>query len=122
LYVVEIAFADRHFEVTSSTNPRHLQLRTSHELWHKENMVNLGVRHLLPRDWKYMAWVDGDVSFNNPNWALETIHALQHYKIVQPWSECVDLGPKGNVMRTHTSFCKLIASGIMPQAPADGGY
>lgn len=122
LYVVEIAFGDRHFEVTSSSNPAHLQLRTSHELWHKENMVNLGVRHLLPRDWKYLAWIDGDVSFHNPNWALETIHALQHYEVVQPWSECVDLGPKGNVMRTHTSFCNLIARGITPTAPADGDY
>lgn len=122
LYVVEIAFGDRHFEVTDKNNPAHLQLRTNYELWHKENMINLGVRHLLPRDWKYVAWIDGDVSFNNPNWALETIQQLQHVHVIQPWSECVDLGPKGNVMRTHTSFSNLISHGIIPHAPADGNY
>jgi hypothetical protein len=122
LYVVEIAFGDRCFEVTDVTNPNHLQLRTNQELWHKENMVNLGVQRLLPRNWKYLAWIDADITFNNDNWALETIHALQHYQVVQPWSECADLGPKGNIMRTHTSFSQLISQGIEPHAPSDGSY
>lgn len=115
LHVVELAFGDRHHEVTAKGESS-LQLRSSAELWHKENMINLGVQHLLPRDWKYMAWIDGDVFFANPNWAIETIHLLQHYPVVQPWSECLDLGPYGNVMQMHKSFCSLVQKGVRMQA------
>lgn len=112
LHVVETAFGDRKHEVTSAADPSHLQLRTSHELWHKENMINRAVAHLLPRDWKYLAWVDADVHFNSPTWALDTIHQLQHYAVVQPWSECIDLGPRGNVTQTQKSFASLVNQGI----------
>lgn len=112
LHVVETAFGDRHHEVTSAADPSHLQLRTSHELWHKENMINRAVTHLLPRDWKYLAWVDADVHFNNPHWALDTIHQLQHYAVAQPWSDAVDLGPSGQVTQTQKSFAALVNQGI----------
>ena len=112
LHVVETAFGDRHHEVTRADDPSHLQLRTSAELWHKENMINRAVTHLLPRDWKYLAWVDADVHFNNAHWALDTIHQLQHYAVVQPWSDCVDLGPKGSVTQTQKSFASLVNQGI----------
>lgn len=104
LHIVESAFGDRHHEVTSDLNREHLQVRTNSEIWLKENMINLGVRHLLPRDWRYMAWVDCDVFFDNPSWALETIHQLQHFPVVQPWQDCLDLGPAGNVYQHFRSF------------------
>ena len=107
LHVVEVAFGDRHHEISGVDSL--LQLRTTQDLWHKECALNLGVRHLLPKDWRYVAWIDGDVTFQNPNWALETIHALQHYKVVQPWSECADMGPYGNVMQPHRSFGSLVS-------------
>ena len=123
LHVVELAFGDRHHEVASGDGvDSELRLRSSHELWHKENMINLGVERLLPRDWKYMAWVDADVAFNNDNWALETIHQLQHYQVVQPWSECLDLGPYGNVMSTFASFCSLVQRGVRIQAYSGEPY
>lgn len=109
--LVESAFGDRHHEVTSPMNPNHLQVRTRSEIWTKENQINLGVRHKLPEDWKYLAWIDCDVFFDNPNWAIETIHQLQSYDVVQPWEDCVDLGPYGNILETHKSFCSLINKG-----------
>lgn len=122
LHVVEIAHGDRHHEVTSPGHPNHLQLRSSEELWQKEAMINLGVRHLLPHDWKYMAWIDADVWFSNPDWALETIHELQHYPVVQPWSECIDLGPHNNVLQVFASFTSIVAQGKTPQAKAEEPY
>lgn len=104
LYTVETAYGDRCFEVTDKNNPRHLQLRTNSEIWIKENMINLGVKHLIPRTAKYIAWVDADVTFRDPMWALKTIHELQHFQIVQPWSDCIDLGPDGNIMAHFKSF------------------
>lgn len=104
LYVVETAFGDRHFEITEKNNPQHLQLHTDSHIWTKENTINLGVRYLLPRDWRYMAWIDGDVFFDNPNWAMETMHQLQHFNVVQPWSQCLDLDFRGGIMQTFQSF------------------
>lgn len=106
-YTVELAYGDRAFEVTNESSPNHLQLRTGQELWHKENMINLGVKHLLPREWKYMAWIDADIEFENQHWAQETIQQLQHYPVVQPWSHCVDLGPFGEILQTFESFCSV---------------
>lgn len=104
LYMVESAFRDRQFEVTEAGNPRHLQRRTRSEIWNKENLINLGVRHLLPLDWRYVAWVDADVEFRDQDWAIETLHQLQHFAVVQPWQSALDLGPTGNVIQAFQSF------------------
>lgn len=104
LYTVEAAFGDRHHEVVCKTDPNHLLVRTNTEIWIKENMINLGVRHLLPANWKYVAWIDGDIIWTNKYWGLEAIHQLQHYPVIQPWTDGLDLGPHGNVMSHFKSF------------------
>ena len=89
---IEIALRDRHHEVTQHDNPNHIQLRTISELWHKENALNIAISR-LPEDWEYVAWIDSDIEFARPDWVTETIHQLQHYKIIQMWSHAQDLGP-----------------------------
>lgn len=103
LYTCEVAFGDRPFMVTSSDNPRHLQLRTEDELWIKENTINLMVQR-LPLNWRYMAWIDADVEFLNKDFAIETIHALQHHRIVQMFETAINMGPDGEAIGTVTSF------------------
>lgn len=93
LTTVELAQGNRAFEITESDNPRHLQLRAYDELWHKENLINLGISR-LPSDWQYVAWVDADLTFNRPDWAYETLHQLQHFDIVQPFSHSINMGPR----------------------------
>lgn len=92
LYTAEIAFGGRHFEVTDPNNPRHIQLRTNSEVWHKENALNLMIQR-LPQDAKYIAWIDADVKFARADWAQETLHQLQHYEVIQMFSHCQDVGP-----------------------------
>lgn len=103
LLTVEVAFGQREFVLTTPDHPLHLQLRTHSELWLKENALNLGIQR-LPMDWEYVAWVDADVVFARPDWADETLHQLQHYDIVQMWSEAVDLSPTHQILQTHQSF------------------
>lgn len=122
LHIVESAYGDRKHELTQATNFNHLQVRTHSELWNKENLINLGVRHLLPRDWKYMAWVDGDVFFQDESWALETLHELQHFAVVQPWQTCLDLGPRGHGMNLFKSFGYVHELGIPKQKNASEPY
>lgn len=114
LHLVEAAFGDRHHEVASKDDGD-LLLRTGSEVWIKENLINLGVRHLLPRGWSKVAWIDADVAFRDPNWAQETLHQLQHFDVVQPWWQCTDLGPHGDILQTHQSFGRLVQTGTRMQ-------
>lgn len=103
LLVVEVAFGDRPFEVTTADNPHDVQLRTWDELWHKENMINIGISR-LPHDWEYVAWIDADIEFMRHDWVEETIHQLQHHYVVQMFQNAVDLGPTGEVIKVHDGF------------------
>jgi hypothetical protein len=103
LHLVEAAYGDRQHELVEEKE-HGLRLRVDTNAWIKENMINVGVRHLLPCDWRYVAWIDTDIEFRNPSWAQETLHQLQHFAVVQPWSHCVDVGHRGAVLDTHVSF------------------
>lgn len=103
LYTAEIAFGERHFEVTRPDDPRHLQLRTTSEIWHKENALNLLMQR-LPADAKYVAWIDADVKFTRADWAQETLQLLQHYDVVQMFSHAQDVGPEYEPLRTTPGF------------------
>ncbi len=119
LVVVEHAFGQRPFEVTEAGNPNHVQVRggMNHALWLKESLSNIGVRR-FPPNWKYGAWIDADVEFLRRDWAEETIHQLQHYNVIQPWSHAIDLGPNLEVMTNEwgndvdRSFCSAYHLGI----------
>lgn len=155
LHTVEVAYGERTFAVTCATEPpalaagrpatsghgsQSLQLRTSCELWHKENALNLGFAR-LPADWKYAAWIDADVCFLRPDIVEATIQALQHWPIVQMWSRAMDLGPDGHAFAQYRSFadCYLQGGGAafarsgaasvrspyeeyLPKPGAQGGY
>lgn len=103
LHIVEVAFGDRPFEVTEATNPDDVQLRTTDELWHKENAGNIGV-HRLPAGWKYACTIDADFRMARHDWALETIHQLQHYAWVQMFSSYAVMGPEGIPLSIRPSF------------------
>jgi hypothetical protein len=103
LYVGEVAFGDRPFEVTSADNPLDLQLRTNCELWVKENVTNL-LAQRFPVGWKYGAQIDADLHFTRPDWALEAIHQLQHFPWVQVFSSFSALGPQHVPVRLLPSF------------------
>jgi hypothetical protein len=120
LFTIEQAFGDRDFQITERANPNHIQVRTEHELWHKENMLNLAI-HRLPHNWKYVAWIDADVSFARPDWVHETLHQLQHHHVVQMFSHAMDLGPNYEPIKTHNGFCYSYHNqDITP--PWDKGY
>lgn len=107
LYVVEVAFGDRPFEVTEAFNPKHLQLRTSSHLWHKEQSLNLIIQK-LPADWRYVCWCDSDITFTRADWVNETLHALQHWPIVQNFETVINLGPTGAFLNTFNGFAAML--------------
>ena len=109
LHIGELAYGDRPFEVTRADNPYDLQLRTNHEAFYKENIQNEIIKRTFPVGWKYGATLDGDFHIITVGWALETIHQLQHYDWVQPFSSYMDItggvyGQANLPYRANSSF------------------
>lgn len=127
LITVEQAFGERQFEVTERDNPLHVQVRSIDELWHKENMINIGINYasqLFP-DWRYLAWIDADVlpmTGSARPWLEETVQQLQHYHVVQMFKTAFDLDPQGNVLGgpLQSFMSKYLESGCMQ--PIKGGF
>jgi hypothetical protein len=117
LMVIELAFGDRPFEIEAENV---IQLRTNDELWNKENLINIAVSR-LPADWKYVAWIDADIEFIRHDWAEETVHQLQHHKVIQMFQTAVDLGPKGEVYKVYDSFMYSYITG-QPKPYSKGAY
>lgn len=110
LTVVECAYGERPCALIGTPRVTHIPVRAKTIVWSKENLLNLGIAQ-LPSDWKYVAWIDADIVFRKPHWAAETVHALQLYDVVQPWSDCYDLGPDDEHLAAHRSFCRLVFDG-----------
>jgi hypothetical protein len=84
LLIVELAFGDQPFFVPEAAADRIVRLRTSTVLWHKERLLNLGLRH-LPQECRFVAWLDADVLFENEQWVAATRERLEHAAVVQPF-------------------------------------
>lgn len=108
LTVVECAYGERPFELGTNPHVNHIAVRShgGSMVWNKESLLNIGVSRLPEA--KYIATVDADIKFRRGCWASETVHALQHYPVVQPWSDCYDLGPHDEHIDLHRSFCRLV--------------
>jgi hypothetical protein len=68
-------------------------------------MINIGIKRLLPNNWKAVAWIDADIEFENNNWALNALKILNGHKdIIQLFSHCIDMGKDGNTMHIFSSL------------------
>eukprot|EP01022_Parablepharisma_sp_SALTPOND_P026857 TRINITY_DN65081_c0_g1_i1.p1 TRINITY_DN65081_c0_g1~~TRINITY_DN65081_c0_g1_i1.p1 ORF type:complete len:395 (+),score=49.17 TRINITY_DN65081_c0_g1_i1:78-1187(+) len=103
LIVVECAFPGQKFVVTNPSNPLDIQVQAQSVFWIKENLINIALKR-LPPDCKYIAWIDADISFENPKWVNDTIKRLKKYYVVQMFEKSVWLGPNGAVEDTLYSF------------------
>ena len=104
VFVVELIYKNQKFIVTDSKNKNHLQLKCDVPIWHKENMINLGVK-LLPTKWKAFAWIDADIEFENNSWALDTLKVLNGSKdIIQLFSHCIDMNKDETTIQIFNSF------------------
>jgi len=106
IYLVETVYgSDKHEFTDFSKSIVHIPLKTINPLWHKENMINIGM-HYLPKNWKAVAWIDADIQFENPLWSQYTLKILNNPKpvILQIFSHTIDLNEKNFTMAIHQGF------------------
>ena len=106
LTTIECAYGTRGHELPHTGAVNRVRVRAETMVWNKENLANIAEER-LPDDATAVALIDADVHFRNPHWVHETLEALHHYPVVQPWANCYDLGPKGEHLELHHSFCRL---------------
>ncbi len=103
LYTVELATGDQEFRVTDKSDPYNIQVRSEHELWYKENLVNIALQR-LPQRWDLVAWLDADILFVRPDWVSATKEKLKQHSFVQMFSQVLDLGPHFEFLGVREGF------------------
>lgn len=104
LYIVELTINNQEYVFTEKNNNKHLQLNTSCFFWYKENLINIAINKLLPKDWKYVSWIDCNIEFENDDFVDKTIDQLQKYDFVQMFSTIKYLDNDNNIMNIYKSF------------------
>ncbi len=65
-------------------------VRAEELLWHKETLLNKIIAE-LPPNYKYVFWLDADIVFDNDEWLIDGVAALQNCNIIQPFEYAVHL-------------------------------
>lgn len=107
LITAEIAYGQRAHVITRKIHERHtiVQLRSDQEIWHKEAAMQAATR-FLPKDWKYVYFLDGDMLHTRHDWVGEILRQLQHHPVVQSFTHVTYLGPNNEPLNTRISFAE----------------
>jgi len=89
---VECAFPGQQFELEETVDV--IRVRANTLLWQKERLLNLAAGY-LPPSVKYVAWLDCDILFDNPNWARDVVRVLKTHQVAQVFETAKRLGPDG---------------------------
>lgn len=93
LLIVELAFGNTAFAVGDGAGDRVVRRRAHAVLWQKERMLNWGMAQ-LPSTCDKVAWLDGDILFENEDWVAQTADLLDQHVVVQPFDTACWL-PRG---------------------------
>ncbi|MES2464739.1 MAG: hypothetical protein V4671_29600 [Armatimonadota bacterium] len=84
LLTVQCAFSGEPFILPDA--PDIVSVRSDSILWQKERLLNVALSH-LPLQAKKVVWIDGDLLFSNPEWAVETSKVLDTFPAAQPFQQ-----------------------------------
>lgn len=91
LFVGECAFGDSPFELEKSASV--FRFRARDVLWQKERLLNLTIDR-VPDRYTKIAWIDGDVLFENPRWSIDASEQLDDIAVVQLFDRAMRLRPQ----------------------------
>jgi len=82
LFTIELSFTDQ-FEIEDATR---VKGDSSQIMWQKERLLNLLIEQLPPK-YDKIAWLDGDILFENDDWAKEAEEKLDDHPMIQLFEE-----------------------------------
>lgn len=112
LMTVECAYNDHPYLLmdegkkyeSEAVHHMHVPVRSNSVLWHKENILNAGIKKLPPHV-QYVVWCDADLVFMRGKEVKNDImNELKKCPFVQCFSTTLDLDPTGDVMKVHHGF------------------
>lgn len=71
--------------ITDWHDPYVKQFRVESLIWRQRNMYNILIDRIATK-FKYVAWLDADIVFSDPNWYQHIVESLEQYKLVQVFS------------------------------------
>jgi DNA-directed RNA polymerase subunit RPC12/RpoP len=118
--VVELAFGSNDFAIVGHEDV--IQLRTRDVLWHKERLLNIGIRKLLSKGYRKIAWLDGDIEFEDPQWPMELASRLEQSNLCQVFEDIgIQEHQSGPPMVAPSAVKYFRESGRLYQQPARKG-
>lgn len=100
--LVEVAHGGKDWKFTVPDHPLHVQARSRDELWVKESAFKLGIARATALS---VGTFDGDIHFTDRHWVEKAVSAMHHHKVIQPFSRAHYMGPTGEHISLHNSFC-----------------
>jgi hypothetical protein len=91
LVTVELSY-DGNFELTEHDADVLIRISGGAVLWQKERLLNLAIQS-VPSNVSNIAWLDCDVVFERSDWVDAANEQLNKFRVVQLFSNIVDLGP-----------------------------
>jgi hypothetical protein len=88
LVTVECAFGTDEFELPPGPGVRRVRGRDL--MWQKERLLNLAISE-LPKSARKVAWLDGDILFERPDWAVRAARLLDDVPVVQLFDRAIRL-------------------------------
>ena len=89
--IVECVIGDSQAQLDYIQSPYISKVNTKNLLWHKESLLNKIISE-LPKEFKYIFWLDADVTFTNKNWLVDSVKKMKEgFNLVQPFEYCIHL-------------------------------
>lgn len=82
LFTIELSFTNQ-FDIEDAA---HVKGSPSQIMWQKERLLNILIEQLPPK-YDKIAWLDGDILFENDDWAKETEKKLDDHPLIQLFEE-----------------------------------
>jgi len=77
--IIECSFTEDQYELNDYQNV--IKVKASSAIWQKERLLNIALP-FIPMHCTKIVWIDSDILFLNPNWAVETSILLDCYPVV----------------------------------------
>lgn len=117
LATIELSF-NNNWELAEHDADILVRISDGDVMWQKERLLNQLITQ-LPRGCKYVAWIDSDVLFQDPDWPQQAIETLPNVPLVQLFSTLRYLNEDQDDLTSTQCFPAVAAAVREGRPPSD---